>query len=281
MRQVHRIHDVYPIEPAWSEFPAALESALRSAGVFAGLQVRVFDTIESTNDRCAAEARRGARGPMAVLADVQTAGRGRRGSRWTSPAGCNLLMSLMLEVHGLGDDLLALAASLAVADAIERTVPALPVECRVKWPNDIILADRKVAGILIERPVASGSSPTIIGVGVNVNQMQFPSDISGEATSLALVCGGRLSRLQLAAEMLIAMEHWLGRATEKQAITARWKERCDMLGRRVSLETNGVMTSGIVEDIHPFEGLVLRQDNGVLRMCHAASSRMVRTHPGT
>ncbi|MGC8560995.1 MAG: hypothetical protein ACP5O1_09990, partial [Phycisphaerae bacterium] len=119
MNQALHAQNFYPLEPTWAEFGSALESAAPAQGLFSGLKVRVFDTIESTNDFCAAEAQRGVRGPLAVLADEQTAGRGRQGSRWKSPAHCNLLMSVMLNVQGLGDDLLALAASLAVADAIE------------------------------------------------------------------------------------------------------------------------------------------------------------------
>ena len=277
MNQALHAQSFYPLEPAWTDFESALESAASAQGIFPGLKVRVFDTIESTNDLCAAEAQRGARGPLVVLADQQTAGRGRQGSRWKSPPHCNLLMSVMLNVQGLGDDLLALAASLAVADAIERAAPAMPVECRLKWPNDILLADRKVAGILIEKPVTKGSDLAVIGIGVNVNQVEFPPELAEHAVSMAMICGGPLSRFSLARELLTALHHRLGPTPDKNEIAAAWKARCDMLGRRVSLETGGVVISGIVADIDPFEGLVLRQDNGVLRMCHAASSRMVRT----
>jgi BirA family biotin operon repressor/biotin-[acetyl-CoA-carboxylase] ligase len=277
MNQALHAQSFYPLEPAWTDFESALESAASAQGIFPGLKVRVFDTIESTNDLCAAEAQRGARGPLVVLADQQTAGRGRQGSRWKSPPHCNLLMSIMLNVQGLGDDLLALAASLAVADAIERSAPAMPVECRLKWPNDILLADRKVAGILIEKPVTKGSDLAVIGIGVNVNQVEFPPELTEHAVSMAMICGGPLSRFSLARELLTALHHRLSPTPDKNEIAAAWKARCDMLGRRVSLETGGVVISGIVADIDPFEGLVLRQDNGVLRMCHAASSRMVRT----
>ena len=281
MNQTHHALSFSSVEMTWREFQAALASAAAGCGILPGLKVQVFDTIRSTNDLCAAEARRGARGPLAVLADEQTAGRGRQGSRWTSPAHCNLLMSVMLNVHGIGDDLLTLAASLAVADAIERTAPAMPVECRVKWPNDMMLSDRKVAGILIEKPVADASGLAIIGIGVNVNQTAFPPELAEHAVSMASICGGPISRFALAQELLLAIHRWLAPAPKKDVITAAWKARCDMLGRYVSLETGGDIVTGIVADINPFEGLVLRQDNGVLRMCHAASSRMVRTRPAT
>jgi BirA family biotin operon repressor/biotin-[acetyl-CoA-carboxylase] ligase len=276
MNQTHSTPGHMSLDPPWVDFQAMLDQAARAGHIFPGLQVQTFESTPSTNDICSHAAQKGSTGPLVVLANHQSAGRGRQGSQWQSPAGCNLLFSLLLEVKDCGHDLLALAASLSVVEAIERTAGSLPVECRVKWPNDILLADRKVAGILIEKPAAKGAELAVIGIGINVNQPWFPPELAQHATSLAIACGCEISRLTLAVELLCALQRWLLPSPARDVVAAHWKARCDMLGQKVSLECAGAFIRGVVEDIDPFNGLVLREDTGSLRMCHAATSRMVR-----
>ncbi len=273
--------DQHFAEPPWAMFQTLLEDETRRRHIFPRLQVLAYESIKSTNDICMGMAQKGDRGPLVVLANHQSAGRGRQGSQWNSAANCNLLLSLLLEISGAGHDLLALAVSLAAVDAIERTAQSLPMECRVKWPNDILLAGRKVAGILIEKPAATGSDLAVIGIGINVNQSSFPPELAQQAVSLAMACGGEVSRLTLATELLAGLQRWLSPLPDKNLVAAQWKARCDMLGQRVSVECGGTLIHGLVADVDPFDGLVLRQDNGVLRVCHAATSRTVRCAPAT
>lgn len=281
MNRTHHALDQHFAEPPWDAFQHVLEAEARRRQVFPGLQVRTYESITSTNDVCMGMAQKGCRGPIVVMANHQSAGRGRQGSQWNSAADCNLLLSLLLGVPGAGHDLLALAVSLAAVDAIERTAQNLPMDCRVKWPNDILLAGRKVAGILIEKPASTVRDLAVIGIGINVNQPMFPLELSGQAVSLAMMCGGDVSRLQLATELLAGLQRWLFPPPDKDFIAAQWKARCDMLGQRVSMECAGTLIHGVVADVDPFDGLVVRQDNGVLRVCHAATSRMVRGAPAT
>lgn len=281
MNLTHRTPGHMTAEPPWANTQSMLEEEVRRRQIFPGLSVRAYESIESTNDICTAIAQQGSRGPLVVMANHQSAGRGRQGNHWESPAGCNLLLSLLLEIPNGGHDLLSLAVSLATAEAIERAAPTLPVDCRVKWPNDILLSGCKVAGILIEKPASNVAGVAVIGIGVNVNQRSFPPELAHDAVSLATVCGSAVSRLTLATELLAALQQWLSPSLVKDTIIAQWKARCDMLGRRVSLESAGSTIHGMVEDIDPFNGLVVREDNGALRMCHAALSRMVRCEPAT
>ena len=150
---------------------------------------------ESTN----LDARAGAPGDV-FTADCQTAGRGRLDHKWLSPPGENLLLSAVLPVGGLQPDQVAtlpLVAGLAVAQALQSlafrcsTSDLRPPTFGLKWPNDVLVGGRKIAGILCER---HGDS-VIVGIGVNVLETEFPSEIAGRATSLALVAPALVSRL--------------------------------------------------------------------------------------
>jgi len=165
------------------------------AGASIGHQIDYHSSLTSTNDRALALARQGYPHGLVVLADSQTAGRGRRGNDWESPAGLNLYMTVLLRP---GRDLsvprwprLTTLIALALCRAIEEEIPEL--QALIKWPNDIYLGDRKVAGILAESGQENdgvggeGSRFVVLGTGVNVHAR--PEDLSAElrarATSLA------------------------------------------------------------------------------------------------
>jgi BirA family biotin operon repressor/biotin-[acetyl-CoA-carboxylase] ligase len=135
---------------------------------------------ESTNDRARELAEDGAPSGTVVTADEQSAGRGRHGRAWSAPAGKALLYSAVLRPLGAGDALLPLAVPLAVCEAVESIAP---VRCRVKWPNDVWLHERKLAGVLIE---ARPPDWAVIGVGVNVaiEDAEFGDDLRWPATSI-------------------------------------------------------------------------------------------------
>ena len=166
-------------------------------------------TTESTN----LDARAGTHGDV-FTADFQTAGRGRLDHKWLSPPGTNLMMSVVLSVEGLAPEHVAtlpLVAGLAVATAVQRFVDEdkdvrrETRDIKVKWPNDVLVGGKKIAGILCERQ----GDNVIVGIGVNVNQTEFPPEIANRATSLALVSSNLVSRLSssvLAARAAILRE---------------------------------------------------------------------------
>ena len=152
-----------PARPA----PVLIERDLPTRRI--GRSVVCFDEVSSTNDVALAAARQADADGLVVLAERQRAGRGRHGRQWVSPAGSGILMSvLLMDSPGRSgaSDAVTIAAGLATAEAIER---ATGLSCGLKWPNDVLLEDGKVAGVLVETRTGPGARVTVIGIGVNVN----------------------------------------------------------------------------------------------------------------
>ncbi len=181
--------------------------ARRSRGEF-GRILAYRERVTSTNDVILDMAASGAPHGAVCLADEQTAGRGRRGYGWFSPPGCGIWASFLLRprLPAAGTPPLTLCTAGAVAKALE-SVTDLAV--RIKWPNDLLIANRKVAGLLAESRVLSADEPVIVvGMGINVNQTRemFPAEISARATSLRIESGGPLSRQELFLSILDSFE---------------------------------------------------------------------------
>jgi BirA family transcriptional regulator, biotin operon repressor / biotin---[acetyl-CoA-carboxylase] ligase len=190
---------------------------------------RHFRLTGSTNDEARALAEAGAPSGAVVTADEQDAGRGRHGRRWSAPAGSALLCSAVLHPLGAGHSLLPLAVPLAVCGAIEALAP---VRCAVKWPNDVWIDERKVAGVLIE---ARPPEWAVIGVGVNlsVGDDEFPRALRWPATSV-----GHGAEPEDALDALTdALSRWAD--ADADAIVAAFTERDALRGREVSWEGAG------------------------------------------
>lgn len=160
----------------------------------------------STNEDVKKLASEGAGDGTLVVADMQTAGRGRRGRTWASPKGESVYMSLLLRPRCKPDQAsaLTLVMALAVLEAIEETVPG---KGGIKWPNDIVMNGRKVCGILTEMGLKQNAIDyVVVGVGINVNQSSFVEEIASTATSLSLVCGKELERTELIGRVLYYFE---------------------------------------------------------------------------
>jgi BirA family biotin operon repressor/biotin-[acetyl-CoA-carboxylase] ligase len=218
----------------------------------------------STNDLAWEALAGGVPDGTAVVADAQPAGRGREGRVWHLAPGKGLALSLVLHQdcdRGQGGTL-PLVAGLALARALER----LGLIATLKWPNDLMVGARKLAGVLCEsRRLPSGSDAAVIGVGVNVTQQQddFPPALHGLATSLAME-GCRTTRETVASGFLNALEPlWVehqegGRA----AVLEAWRRRAGYWGRVVTVRTPAGPVSGIARDLSPEGGLVLRLESG-------------------
>jgi BirA family biotin operon repressor/biotin-[acetyl-CoA-carboxylase] ligase len=206
---------VIPREPAvWSD--------PRLAGTRFG-DVRWFEIIDSTNRyllECASE---GSPEGVVAVADEQTAGRGRLGRAWIAPAGSALLVSALLRpaVPVGQTHLVTLAAGLAALDAIDALTS---VRARLKWPNDVVVDDRKLAGILAE---ADGAGAVVVGMGCNVQRAALPAELHDIATAVAV------DRAELLAEWLRAYD---ARLAALDTVVADALERSATLGRRVRVE---------------------------------------------
>ena len=210
---------------------------------------RHFRRTDSTNTRARELAAAGAPHGTVVTAAEQTEGRGRQGRSWTAPAGKALLYSAVVRPLEERHMLLPLAVPLAVCEAAEELRPG--IECGVKWPNDVQVEGRKLAGVLIEARPQDGWA--IVGVGLNltIEPDEFPAELRDTATSLHTTLGRHLSPTgrqnltgAVAAEALSGrLEAWL--EADEAAVLAAWRERDALRGREVAWEGGSGVADGI------------------------------------
>lgn len=221
----HPFHGVSYRGPARRLCPDQIEWELGTKVV--GRRVAVWNRVTSTNDLADRASGSLANEGLAILAEGQTAGRGSRGRTWTAPEGSSILMSVLLFPPAPLDDpawLTALGA-LAVAESVER---ATSLDARIKWPNDVRVDGRKVAGILVER-----RRGTVLGIGLNVNLApdDFPEELRPIATSLRALSGRPFDRSMLARRLLRRLDHWyaLGVASGPDLLDRAWRDRREHL----------------------------------------------------
>lgn len=243
-----------------------------------GKRLLFFPTVDSTNVQAMQMARHGVEEGVVLLTDSQTAGKGRLGRRWFDRYGENALLSIILAPF-FPPHLLVMMASLALVDAIAETCN---VTATIKWPNDVLIDDHKIAGILIETSRSQrGQMVAIVGVGVNVNghisQFVGPElePLQTIATTLETVCGHEVSREALIARLLYHLEvMYLALQQEAQAPVAaaygttsrllreRWRNRLSTLGRAIQVRQGNNVLSGIAEDVNESGELWLRTHSG-------------------
>ena len=229
-----------------------------------GRTVHILPSTTSTNDIVKDLAQQGAPEGTAVVAEHQTQGRGRHGRSFVSPAGVGIYVSLLVRPQANIQRLpqLTLAVAVATAEALAE-YSALPIG--LKWPNDVEISGKKVAGILCEAVLQPGASPlVIIGIGINVNTAleQFPPELHQHVTSLALAAGHAWARLPLLALLLAHLER-LYRAFQQGDTTSvrqRWLHYGgQMIGRRVRFAPEPSAGVGTVVDLDE-DGALLVQD---------------------
>jgi BirA family transcriptional regulator, biotin operon repressor / biotin---[acetyl-CoA-carboxylase] ligase len=239
-----------------------LQSGLQ-AGIF-GRDIFVYDSIDSTNSRAKSLANAGAEEGTVVVADSQTAGRGRMGRIWQAEAGSSLLISVIIRPK-LGPDkagLLPFFAAVGVALTIEAVTGT---SCECKWPNDILLNGRKCCGILMESTFKNNSiDAVIIGIGINVNQKTFGTELEDKATSLSLECGKDFDRKDIFQRLMtlsgsLYLEVKTGNFVN---ILQEWKSRAAIFGKNISLIQADEVVCGTVSDIASDGGLIVETKTG-------------------
>ncbi len=242
-------------------------------------KIVLFDTTASTNDIAWEYARGDYEESLAIFAEDQTSGRGRRANQWKSKKGESLLCSVLIKRNKLASEIVVLATAVALADAIYKNTSILS---GIKWPNDLFISGKKVAGILVEtrQNIEQIGNDIVIGFGVNCNQAQEAFDSAGLgkiATSLCGESGREIDRNALAAEILNSLDIWLANAAcNSDTVISRWKSLSTQLGHRVTLEYNNKRFSGQCINVDPTQGLVLQLDRGGVRMFDAAHSSIVK-----
>ena len=258
-----------------------------------GRRIITLGEIPSTMDVARGLAAQGGEEGLVVFAEFQGAGRGRLGRRWVSLPHKDLLFSVILRPgapraagpvkgsasNGAGDHLLTITAAVAVARCIRE---AEGLQGLIRWPNDVIIKEKKVAGIMVEG--ASGlPGPTrtgrgqgdygnfyILGVGINVNtpEQETPERLKATSTTLRVEKGAALDRTLLARKMLKYLDHWylISQANEVEEIGRAWRDLSSILGKRVRLLEEGKEFAGRVLDLSPEMGIMLELDSGAQRL---------------
>ena len=233
-----------------------------------GRDIRVFEATNSTNDVAEKLARDGVREGVVVFAEAQTRGRGRLGRTWLSPARKGLWFSVLLrpDLRPQQATQLTVASATALARAIRRQTNLIP---EIKWPNDILLGGKKVAGILTELSAELDHVKyLIIGIGVDVNltSADLPPELRKLATSLRIESGQPVPRPELAAAILqeLDADYARVRVGQFEALADEWEAQCTTIGREVTIRIGDRTLRGIAEALDSEGALLLRTQHGRL-----------------
>lgn len=258
--------------------PHEVRAQLEGARV--GRRLEYFKTTVSTNADAFRLSEGGAVEGTVVLADSQSGGKGRRGRVWASPAGVNLYCSVVLRPAIMPHEApqLTFLSAVAAARAIEQTTKLVP---EIKWPNDLLVSGKKVAGLLNEMSAETdGINFVILGIGVNLNMTsdQFPDDLRQPATSLLLESGVPVDRSRFAGTMLNELDrlysdflaHGFGPVREE------WQRRCNASGRQVLVSDSGTeCTGGHFIGIDSDGALLLRSEDGSVHRITCGDVRVI------
>jgi len=227
------------------------------------------DEIISTNSELLSNKQLYKKSGTVLLAEKQLKGKGRKDRTWQSAKGLNLTFSILLKkdiAAALNVNHLNLVASLAVALAIENLYQ---LRTELKWPNDVLINGKKVAGILIETNIkGSNIERVVIGIGINLNQLVFQGEYNFPPTSLKLETGVNVERETILAEVLnIFEELMINLKKEPGSILADWRSKCKMIGDKITITDGEQSKKGIFYDIDD-DGYLLLKRNDVIEKIH-------------
>ncbi|MEJ2066998.1 MAG: biotin--[acetyl-CoA-carboxylase] ligase [Deltaproteobacteria bacterium] len=230
-----------------------------------GTKTHLFSNVDSSNTVAFQLALKGASEGEVVVVDSQTAGKGRMGRRWESPTGVNIYLSIILRplFPPSKIPLITLMTAIACVEAIEEVTQMLPA---IKWPNDLLLGEKKLGGILTEADMEMDRiNFVIVGIGINVNMTRgaFPPSIRDTASSLQEALGKQISRILIIQAILL----WYTRFKEGrvEAITRRWEELSQIRGKHVSVDFMGETVQGQVLEIDADGALLVQEAGGELK----------------
>lgn len=239
---------------------------------WAGRPLTCYDVLGSTNLQAKLDAENGAKQGALIVADMQTAGRGRRGRSWTSPPGINVYYSLILKPEIIPDKaaMLTPLMSLAVAEGIRRTCG---LEAMIKWPNDVVVNGKKVCGILAEMSVEREFIHyVVIGVGINVGLQEFPEEIADMATCLQQECGEKVPRALLLVNIMHAFEEYYEVFLERGDLSGLTDRYCGLLvnnNREVRVLDPKGEFQGTARGINELGELLVERADGTVAVVYA------------
>lgn len=241
-------------------------------------EVRWFETLDSTNRYLLDQAVHGAEEGLVAVADVQTAGRGRLGRRWEAPAGASLLASVLVHPVFPIDawHLVTLGAALAASDAVRDLAG---IDARIKWPNDLVVDGRKLAGLLAE---AVPGVALVVGMGCNVAWSELPHELAETATACNLVSDVEIDRAELLVAWLVHFDALLTRFDDPASLVSfrdTAAERSATLGRRVRVELARDAFEGSATALSPEGFLEVTRDDGTTALVAAGDVVHLRPIP--
>lgn len=241
-----------------------------------GARIQAFASVGSTMDAAHRLARAGAIEGTLVVAESQTHGRGRAGRSWASPPGQGIYCSLILRPRVIAAQMhhMTLLAAIVAARTIEQATHLKP---SIRWPNDLLIKDKKVGGILTESSMERGSVDyVVVGIGLNVNGTR--AELPDIATSLAVASHHPVDRLAVLRALLQTWERWYDRwkAQGFDPVRRAFAERCATLGRTVRVQLRGAARVGQAEQIDEDGGLVVRWESGLEDVIHAGDVELLQ-----
>ncbi len=230
-----------------------------------GQEIRYFNRVVSTNKKTKMMAVEGEKDGTIVIAEEQTAGRGRLGREWFSPPGTGLWFSLLLRPNFKPEKapLLTVVASLAVADALE----CYGIKAAIKWPNDILINGKKVCGILSEMSADLDKiNYAIIGIGINVAQKDFPDFLTEIATSLFMVTGVKVNRNRLLQQIISSFKSYydLLLTDKTHKLINFWQKKLNIINKTIEIKSKGELYRGKAIGVSEKGELLLEYKNRVI-----------------
>lgn len=244
---------------------------------FLNPRVLRFESLPSTNTELARLASEGAPEGVSVVADEQTAGRGRLQRAWSSPKGAGLYFSLLLRptIPQNCWPLITFMAALAVGDALRE---ACELDTDIKWPNDILSGERKICGILAEAIDTPDGRAVILGIGINLTQDAFPPGLADVATSVSQATGRAPDREQVLAALLDALSHWYPFLERPEQIIDAWSNRSSYaIGKLVQVSNGDDVWQGTTCGVEPDGALRLRTSSGEIKIVRAGDVYSIRS----
>jgi BirA family biotin operon repressor/biotin-[acetyl-CoA-carboxylase] ligase len=236
-----------------------------------GRSVHFFEDVTSTNDVAKKLAEDGATDGTVVVAGKQSAGRGRYGRSWFSPAGSISMTVILRPDHEVATRVASAVGTVAACGAIELNTPLSP---KIVWPNDVFVNGRKVAGVLAE-----ASSYVLIGIGMNVNvkAREFPKELRKTATSLSEELGKKIEPSKLLGSIFLELDSLYTTIAvgETSVLEAEWRSHSATLGRQVVVSENGSSYEGRAIDVSVEEGLVMETAEGARKIFPPDTSTLV------
>jgi BirA family biotin operon repressor/biotin-[acetyl-CoA-carboxylase] ligase len=234
-----------------------------------GRELFLYETVDSTNTIASELAEKGVAEGAVVIADSQVRGRGRLGRSWVSPPGVNVYMSIVLrpDMEPRGATLLTIMASVGCTRALRG---ATGLDITIKWPNDLVVSEKKLGGILTETRMGQKRiEHAVIGIGININMDSdvLPAVVKEVATSIKMETGRLFSRTEIIKEVLNEINDWYNVLREKRhgELLCQWKQVTSTLGRKVEIVLGNEMLNGLAESITDEGMLIVRLPSGASR----------------